>query len=304
MTVRPIVLLAAIGLEYKALRAHLVEPQALIRAGTRYDVGHVMGAARQVVLAQVGPGNARTAALAEQARACFEPQAIIFVGVAGSLKADVKLGDVVVADKIYAYDGAKHVADAEFTRPGGWEPSHSLLQTARHALERTSAWTERITRGAPWPAQPAPEVHFKPVAAGESVLNSMSSRLRERLNHVYNDAVAVEMESAGLATAAVFGGFDMLTIRGISDHADGAKATADAGGRQQIAAAHAAAAAAAVIAALPASDGSPVPTREETEADESTSPRPGMKQINMADHNGVVNASQGGHQNITYGLSK
>lgn len=54
-------------------------------------------------------------------------------------------------------------------------------------------------------------MHFKPVAAGETLLSSMDSELRERLTRVFNDAVAVEMESAGLAEAAAIGGVKTLT---------------------------------------------------------------------------------------------
>lgn len=78
--------------------------------------------------------------IAEQARTRFTPRAIIFVGVAGSLKPDVRLGDVVVASRIYAYDGAKHVSDEVLARPAAWAASHDLLQAAKHALRGTE-WT-------------------------------------------------------------------------------------------------------------------------------------------------------------------
>ncbi|MFJ8440879.1 5'-methylthioadenosine/S-adenosylhomocysteine nucleosidase family protein [Kitasatospora griseola] len=295
----PVVVLTAINLEYNAVREYLLNPRRVIHEGTWCEAGTVAGSEHQVVIAEVGPGNLRTAVVAEQLRTAFAPLAIIFVGVAGSLKSDVRLGDVVVADKIYAYDGSKHGPDEQFARPAAWSPSHALLQTALHAL-RGSAWQERIRLGTYRPDR-LPEVHVKPVASGETVLNSMDSPLRERLVRVFNDAVAVEMESAGLATVAALGKVDSLTIRGISDLADGAKASADALGSQQIAASHAAAAAMAVIAALPgelmeatAADGS-------GPADGPPVPTPTLRQINKADHKGVVNAVQNGNQSIVNG---
>jgi nucleoside phosphorylase len=94
-------------------------------------------------------------------------------------------------------------------------------------------------------------VHFAPIAAGEVLLNSLDAPLRQQIASHYADAVAVEMESAGMARAAVLSdGMPILTIRGISDHADGTKASADATGSQQRAAAHAAAAMAAVAARI------------------------------------------------------
>ncbi|GGZ55592.1 purine phosphorylase [Streptomyces subrutilus] len=297
----PVIVLTAIGLEYEAVRAHLVQPRRVIHEETWFEVGEVRGAERQVVLAEVGPGNRVTAAFAERARARFSPRAIIFVGVAGSLKTDVRLGDVVVADKIYAYEGSKQVSDAEFIRPAAWEPAHGLLQTAKHSL-RGSEWTERVQAGdfqqPGWP----PAVHVKPVAAGETVLDSLDSPLRDRLTRFFNDAVAVEMESAGLATAAVLGKVDMLTIRGISDSADGGKSVVDARGSQQMAAANAAAAAVTVIAALPGDDSASDPTGKEPRS-VGGAPMAGLgsRQVNKADRKGVVNAVQNGNQTINYG---
>ncbi|MFI8157699.1 nucleosidase [Streptomyces microflavus] len=296
----PIVVLTAIGLEYEAVRAHLVAPRRAVHEGTWFEVGEVTGVGRQVVLGEVGAGNVRTAAFAERARARFAPRAMIFVGVAGSLKPDVRLGDVVVADKIYAYDGSKQVSDAEFARPAAWEPSHGLLQAAKHSL-RGSAWTERVRAGV-FRSDRQPEVHIKPVAAGETVLNSMNSALRKRLTTVFNDAVAVEMESAGMAAAGVLGKVDVLTIRGISDCADGHKGSVDAAGSQYIAAAHAAAAAMTVIAALPGNDGQGDDTGRDTGPHGGSAVVPPIsRQINKADRKGVVNAVQNGSQTIEYG---
>ncbi|MGW4625166.1 5'-methylthioadenosine/S-adenosylhomocysteine nucleosidase family protein [Streptomyces rubiginosohelvolus] len=298
--VSPIVVLTAIGLEYEAVRAHLVAPRRVIHQGSWFEAGEVTGSGRQVVLGEVGPGNLRTAAFAEQGRARFEPRAIIFVGVAGSLKPDVKLGDVVVADKIYAYDGSKQVSSAVFARPAAWEPSHDLLQTAKHSL-RGAAWTDRVQKSL-FRSDRQPEVHFKPVAAGETVLNSLDSPLRERLTTVFNDAVAVEMESAGLAVAGILGKVDVLAIRGISDCADGHKASADAGGSQRIAAAHAAAAAMTVIAALPDDGGESDATARDTGPRQGSPGAPqSLRQTNKADRNSVVNAVQNGNQTVHYG---
>ncbi len=95
---------------------------------------------------------------------------------------------------------------------------------------------------------------------------------------------------------------DSLTIRGISDLADGAKASADARGSQQIAASHAAAAAMAVIAALPGDLVEATPAGGSEHADGPLSPAPPtLRQINKADRKGVVNAVQNGNQSITNG---
>jgi hypothetical protein len=102
-------------------------------------------------------------------------------------------------------------------------------------------------------------VHLGPVAAGEIVLNSRKTGLLQQLERSYNDAVAIEMESAGMARAGHIGRVPVLTIRGISDHADGRKAVTEANGSQRTAARHAADVSAALVADLPFTPGCAAP---------------------------------------------
>ncbi|MFF7656907.1 nucleosidase [Streptomyces sp. NPDC007983] len=290
---RPVVVLTALSLEYEAVRAHLKGPQRLVHDGTWFEAGKVSGAGCPVLLAEAGPGNRPAAFVTEQARIRFMPRAVFFVGVAGSLKADVRIGDVLVGTKIYAYDGAKHVDGAVLARPDSWVAPHGLLQTALHAL-KGEAWQQRIAGGRDRAGQQSPKVHFKPIAAGETVLSSLASGLREMLFRNYNDAAAIEMESVGLAATGALGGMETLTVRGISDHTDGYKAAADAAGSQEKAAVHAAAAAIETIAAL---DGTAPPSARpggETAAGVSKA-----IQMNTASGGGVINAVQKGTLTIT-----
>ncbi|MEU2287569.1 tetratricopeptide repeat protein [Streptomyces sp. NPDC013178] len=233
---RPIVvILTALLVEYEAVRAHLTEIRKVSHPlGTRFDRGRLPGTDWSVALAQTGEGNGAAAVITERAHNWLAPDALLFVGVAGGLKDDIELGDVVVATHVYGYHGGKVTDDGFRARPRAWEASHRLVQAARHA------------RFGP---ELSGRVHFKPVVAGEVVLNSRSSTLSEQLKHYYDDAVAIEMESAGVAQAAhLTGCLHTLTIRGISDKADGQKRAADASGSQERAAANAAAAAVAVLA--------------------------------------------------------
>ncbi|MGX8910201.1 5'-methylthioadenosine/S-adenosylhomocysteine nucleosidase family protein [Streptomyces netropsis] len=304
------VVLTALALEYEAMRAQLDGIRRAVFDGTVFETGVLLGSDQRVALAEVGPGNRPTAVVTERARHELRPRAVLFVGVAGGLKGSVALGDVVVASKVYAYEGAKHTPDGAFARPMCWPASHGLSQIARHAL-RGGAWRERIPpavrRTEP---QVVPCVHIKPIAAGEVVLNARDCPLRLQLDRIFDDAVAIEMESAGLAEAADLGGLDALTVRGISDHADGQKASVDSQGWQPIAAAHAAAAAAAVIAALPSADGADTGVRAADGRDpraadpgEDRRGSGGRTQLNTAWDGGTVNAVQDGSLTIRQVLS-
>ncbi|MET7478942.1 tetratricopeptide repeat protein [Streptomyces sp. NPDC005648] len=245
-----VVALTALPLEYRALRAHLtgIEKHVHPVYGTRAEVGHLPGSRWRVALLETGEGTRGAAALTERVMSWFAPEAVLFVGVAGGLKADIELGDVVIATKVYAIHGGKESADGFLDRPETWHAPHHLEQAARHALRDEQ------------------HIRFKPIAAGEVLLADADSPLADRLRRRFDDAVAIEMEGSGVAHAAHLAGAPgALIIRGISDRADAGKSLADAHGSQRMAAARAAEAAVAVLreleprgsTALPPSEPSP-----------------------------------------------
>ncbi|MER5789181.1 hypothetical protein [Streptomyces sp. NPDC001980] len=72
--------------------------------------------------------NDSAAVITERAINFVRPQAVFFVGIAGSLKPDVSPGDVVVASEVYAYHGGKESAEGFKGRPRSWETTHHLQQ--------------------------------------------------------------------------------------------------------------------------------------------------------------------------------
>ncbi|MGI5268660.1 5'-methylthioadenosine/S-adenosylhomocysteine nucleosidase [Nonomuraea sp. CA-218870] len=246
-------MLTALPLEYQAIRRHLEKVQREDHpSGTRFEIGLLPNTPWQVAIARTGEGNASAAVIAERAHTSFKPQALFFAGVAGSLKADVQIDDVVVATKVYDYQGAKETAEGKLARPRAWEASHWLEQAAAAALG-DERWWHRVPpeMRAQRASLRSPKVHFKPIAAGDVLLADAAGPTAQLLKAIYNDAVAIEMEGAGISKAAhIGGGVPALVVRGISDMADGGKSAADAAGSQERAAANAAAAVSAIIADL------------------------------------------------------
>jgi adenosylhomocysteine nucleosidase len=231
------VVLTALDLEYDAVRAYLTDMRTRTHpAGTLFETGVVRGTSVRVALVVVGAGNRAAAVLVERANALFRPDTVFFVGIAGALRADIDLGDVVVATRVYGYHGGREEAAGLVARPRVWDAPHHLEQQARH-MARTAWWEQLLPHHN---AETLCKVYFGPVAAGEVVLDSRTGPLAELIRQHYNDAAAVEMESAGAAEAAHLNrSLPMLTIRGISDRADGQKRAADAAGWQSVAASHA-----------------------------------------------------------------
>lgn len=241
-----VAILTALDLEYQAVQETLtnlrLHPHS---AGTRFEVGRIRDSDCRVALALAGKGNHPAAVLAERAIAEFAPAAMLFVGVAGALWPKIDLGDVVVATHVYAYHGGSSDNDGLKARPRVWEVSHAADQISRH-LARTGEWARSLP-----PGSPIPVVRFGPIAAGEIVQDSTVSDHARWIREHYNDALAIEMEAAGVAQAGhLNNSLPVIVVRGISDRADGTKTTTDAAQWQPKAAARAAAFAVALAKEL------------------------------------------------------
>lgn len=231
-----VVVLTALNLEYQAVRRKLTGPQVhRHERGTRFEVGTVQGTSCRVALGLTNKGNHSAAVIAERAIQEFSPVAVLFVGVAGALWDTARLGDVVMATHVYAYHGGTSEDDGLKARPRVWEAGHGISQLGSH-LARMNDWADDTLGG-----KRAPQVRFGAIAAGEVVQNSKISAEARWIRQHYNDALAIEMEAAGVAQAGHLNGAPVAIIRGISDRADGTKSSAKDRNWQPLAAANAAA---------------------------------------------------------------
>jgi nucleoside phosphorylase len=243
-----VVIMTALELEYGAVRARLADLRPISHpAGTLFEIGVLPGSQRPVALSAAGEGNQTAAIVAERAAAMFAPRALLFVGIAGALADDIALGDVVVATRVYSYHGGRDQADGFKVRPRAWDASHELEQRARY-VSRLGGWAPALAAA----GDREPSVHFRPIAAGEVVLTARDSGYASLIERYYNDAVAVEMEGAGVLRAAhLNNSLPALVIRGISDRANADKATLERAGWQNVAAANATAFALSLVTYLP-----------------------------------------------------
>lgn len=251
-----VVVLTALQAEYGAVRSHL-EGNCVVKKlkdGTIYEVGRFQGEQIDwtIAVAEIGPGNEGAAIEAAKAIAELEPDLLMLVGVAGSLKPeDAPHGSVVVAETVHGYHGGKDSEDF-VSRPLSFRAGHRLSQLAK-LVRRNWSDAEGII------------VLVGAIAAGNVVVASSKSKTYELIRKHYNDAIAVEMESAGLYAAAERAEqLPVLSVRGISDCVDDKTVDADIQW-QPVAARNAAAFAFAMLRAMGSEDiGSPLQNPEDS----------------------------------------
>ena len=248
---RRALIITTVVYESRAVKAHLVNSERLIgEKGGLYEYGRFSDPAGDwlVVHAITPQGNTDASLVASKTHQEFGSfHALMFVGVAGSLKEDIPIGSVVIGDYVYNGHSAK-VEDARtLSRPHGLVAARELL-TASQGLIYSDEWRDMIRAPAgmelpnkvEYPCGFPPLAVIKGIVSGEEVVAGGKSSRYAWLRSHFNDCGAVEMEGWGAMSAAHYENTPAIIVRGISDMCAG-KDHAKDNLHQPIAAAHAAA---------------------------------------------------------------
>lgn len=242
-----VAVLTVIAAELDAARAALgaTDADRIPQAdGTVYFRGRVHSELHQgpyeVVLGCIGSaGNPSAAAAAQAILERFRPKALLLVGIAAGVRDKVRIGDVVLSDRVVAYEPAAVVRTAQGepgqqARPEIDRTPHAMNQAvvSYHAdRERLQALFERI--GGHFPKPPddkkkddyrrhvasALHVQVGTIASGEKLLRDPKVLLTLR-EHTHGKIEAGEMEAAGVVEACRRSNVPWLVVRGISDFGD------------------------------------------------------------------------------------
>ncbi|MGW1060932.1 5'-methylthioadenosine/S-adenosylhomocysteine nucleosidase family protein [Micromonospora rubida] len=193
------------------------------------------GPVRVVATQALEPGTHSAALAHQQLRRRFAPPLVLLVGIAGGVRADVAVGDVVLADEVIWYDSRRETGDGP-RRRGRIQATAPVLRHRVSDFLIRHGTVVRPESGGEF------RVHRGPIGSGNAVVTDAGSGVRAWLAEVHEKTLAVETEAGGVAQAyyeeiaddrALRG---WMTVRGISDHADRHKGHAD----HELAARHAA----------------------------------------------------------------
>ncbi len=181
------------------------------------------------------PGQEKTAATVTHALVNWKPRAMILLGIAGSLKDGVDLGDVIVPSETFGCT----TGDAEAKGLSWRVETHqmefrgvNLISEFDRDEKAVAEWQTECLAAADQlgisPERP-PDLHIKPLASTNYVVKSTEFK-KTLIDNVCDKLAAVEMEAAGTHCAIYRDAnhVEMTSIRGISDYADENKSNLEA----------------------------------------------------------------------------
>ena len=200
-----IVIIGAMEDEVAELKKNMEIEETTEVASLSFCRGKLSG--REIVVVRSGIGKVNAAICTQILVDQFHVDVIINTGIAGSLDAEIDIGDIVIST-----DAVEHDMDASiFGDPIGQIPQmdtfsfpadESLVKLAKEVNEKAN-----------------PDVHtwIGRVVSGDQFVSS--GEKKEQLIRVF-DAKCTEMEGAAIAHAAYLNKISCVIIRAISDKAD------------------------------------------------------------------------------------
>lgn len=199
-------IIGAMDQEVNILKAEMTDVKIESRASMDFYVGQLQG--KDVVIVKCGVGKVNAAVCTQILADRYNVEAVINTGVAGSLRAEINIGDIVVST-----DTLQHDMEASGF---GYEPGEIPLMG-----KKTFDADERLRRLI---VKTCKEVNSEigvfegRVVSGDQFVSD--AEVKARLVEQF-DPYCTEMEGAAIAQAAWLNHIPFVIIRAISDKADG-----------------------------------------------------------------------------------
>lgn len=198
-------IIGAMEVEVESLKEKMETSQVICKAGMNFCEGVLCG--QPVVVVRSGVGKVNAAVCTQILIDDFKVDAVINTGIAGSLKAEINIGDLVVSTDLVHHD----MDAVNFGYPLGqipqmdvfsFEADEKLALLAKEACEEVN---------------PEIQVFRGRVVSGDQFIADKAAKNRISENF---DGYCTEMEGAAIAQAAYLNGVPFVVLRAISDKAD------------------------------------------------------------------------------------
>ncbi len=199
-------IIGAMELEVAALKSKLELKNVVDKAGMKFHEGILNG--KDVVIVQCGIGKVNAGICVQILADLFAVNTVINTGVAGSLRAEINIGDIIVST-----DACEHDMDVSAL---GYEPGiipqmeTSFFKADRKLIEEAIAVCREVN--------PEINVYEGRIVSGDQFISD--STVKDRLIQQFDGSCA-EMEGAAIAHAAFLNKIPYIVLRAISDKADG-----------------------------------------------------------------------------------
>lgn len=198
-------IIGAMTQEVANLKEQMEEVTIQTRAGMDFYQGKLCG--KDVVVVRSGIGKVNAAVCSQILADQYQVDGIINTGIAGSLKNEINIGDIVLSK-----DTLQHDMDATgFGYPAGQIPQMevSVFQGDVKLIEAAKRCCEKVI--------PEVGVHVGRVVSGDQFISDKAKK--EWLVQTFQ-GYCTEMEGAAIAQTAYLNQIPFLIIRAISDKAD------------------------------------------------------------------------------------
>lgn len=198
-------IIGAMEVEVEGLKSQMTQVKVEKKAGMDFFAGKISD--RDVVVVRSGVGKVNAAICTQILIDDFQVDAVVNTGIAGSLKAEIDISDIVLST-----DAIEHDMDARnFGYDWGVIPQmdHSVFVADETLREKAKAACLKVN----------PDIHVFEgrVVSGDQFISDREKK--EFLVSTYQ-AYCTEMEGAAIAHTADLNGVPFLIIRAISDKAD------------------------------------------------------------------------------------
>lgn len=199
-------IIGAMRIEIESLKESMAQLQETSRAGMTFYEGTLEGLS--VVVVECGVGKVNAALCVQVLCDCFAVTHIINTGVAGSLCAELDIGDFVVSIDAMYHDFDCHSLSGLY--PVGQVPGLSVhtFEADKKLVETACTAAQQVHEG---------HVRMGRVASGDQFI--CDKLVKEKIIE-NTGAICTEMEGAAIAHAAWRNGVPFAIIRAISDKAD------------------------------------------------------------------------------------